>query len=119
MLILCALGRHSGYWTYADPEDRHSCRQFRLCQRPGCNSTEERVWHDYQIPADGRVRYLTDDECYAQGACTRCGVYGGNMRTIHDWSDFQRDWDGDGQLTMVRSCKHCGGWQSKVPVYID
>ena len=119
MSILCALGRHTGYWTFADPEDRRSCRQFRLCQRVDCHATEERVWHDFQIPPDGRVRYLTDDDCYAQGACTRCGVYGGNMRTIHDWAPYQREWDNDGDLFMIRTCNHCGGSQTKLPVYID
>ena len=120
MSILCALGRHDGYWTYADPQDRHSCRQFRLCQRAGCNATEERVGHDFQVPPDGRVRYLNDDNCYAQGACTRCGVYGGFFpREMHAWADYQFDWNSDGQRIKIRSCNHCPAVQEVVAVYVD
>lgn len=115
MPILCALGRHSGYWTYADPEDRHSCRQFRLCQRPGCNSTEERVWHDYQFPPDGRVRYSSDEQCWAQGTCTRCGQHGGYIQEVHAWGPFTPRWDEDGTMVVWRVCGHCGRYEEKYP----
>lgn len=77
------------------------------------------MWHDFQIPPDGRVRYINDDDCYAQGACTRCGTYGGQFREIHDWAPYQTDWNGDGQMIKVRSCNHCPGYQERAAVYID
>ena len=119
MSLLCLVGRHAGYWSYADPADRHSCRQFRLCQRKDCHATEDRVWHDFQIPADGRVRYVTEDECWAQGACTRCGMFGGITREIHRWGDFQTDWNGDGEMIKIRHCLHCPGYQERTAVYVD
>lgn len=115
MPILCALGRHTGYWSYSDPADPHSCRQFRLCQRANCNATEERVWHDVQFPPDGRVRYLSDGDCWAQGICRRCGVPAGILQTVHQWGPFTPKWDEDGAMIVWRVCGHCGCYEEKYP----
>jgi hypothetical protein len=115
MSILCLFGRHDGYWSYADPDDHHSCRQFRLCQRTGCKATEERVWHDIQFPPDGRVRYLADEDCWAQGACTRCGTYGGQVQVVHRWGPFTPRWDDDGRMVVWHVCGHCGRYEEKIP----
>jgi hypothetical protein len=117
--FLCALGRHSGYWSYADPADPHSCRQFRLCQRRTCNATEERVWHDHQIPPDGRVYYVSDEDCQAMGVCTRCGNIGGYKGIVHRWGDFQHQWNDDGELEAIQYCRHCPAYRVRPSVPVE
>lgn len=114
---MCLLGRHNGPFEYLNDTE---CRQRRLCTRVGCDSIEYRQLHDFEVPADGRIRYVNDSECWIQGVCRRCQRWGGNLyREMHDWAPFQRALDNDGVVVMERTCNHCGGYQQKTPVYVE
>lgn len=113
MSILCALGRHTGYWTYPNPD---SCHQVRLCQRRDCTSTEERLHHELLVPANpAEIRYWTDDACWARGVCTRCRQLGGPITEIHDWGNFTPKWDEDNRMIVWHVCNHCGRYEEKIP----
>lgn len=119
MSILCALGRHTGYWSSADPANPNSCRQFRLCQRTGCEATETRTAHNFRIPPDGRVMYINDDDCRAHGVCSRCGEIGGYFGPVHRWSDNQQNWNDDSELVVTQYCLHCPAYRVRHSVPVE
>ena len=116
MSLLCLIGRHAGYWSYTNDG---SCNQVRFCTRTDCDSTEQRAGHDYQIPPDGRVLYVGDDNCYAKGICTRCGQAGGFVGVVHKRGDWQHDWTDDSEFMAIRFCGHGAVYERKVSGPVD
>lgn len=112
--MLCRLGYHTGPWV---PTTGDTCDTIRRCRR--CGDAEYDKRHNFQVRADGLVRYVTDDECWAQNPCLRCGEFGGPTLEMHKWSPYQRVLNSDGNVIMERTCDHCGGYQQKAPVYVD
>lgn len=114
---MCAFGYHSGNWRWAG--NGNTCKQVKHCQRHPCDYVGERMVHDHQATRDGRVIYVSDDDCYAKGECTRCGHIGGSLGIVHRWGPFSEVWNDGDQLMARRYCAHCAAHEDKVSVPVD
>lgn len=105
----CNLGFHRGPWN---PTPGNPCEERRRC--PRCTTVETRPVHAYELPADGRVIYVSDRDCQVRGQCTRCGHIGGALGVIHHWGPFSTVRPNSDQTVVRRYCQHCGGHDERV-----
>lgn len=115
--FLCALGYHSGTWVNSPPDG--PCVQRRMCRR--CSDEDTRTVHDHQLPPDGRLLYVNqDDDCYVYGVCTRCHNIGGRFGPKHNWGDNQYRYDDDeGLMYAWQGCRHCPAIRERAAVPIE
>lgn len=113
--FLCSLGYHTGPWVITVAG---ACDQHRICTR--CNTTERRMVHDFQVPPDGRVTYVSDEDCQARGECTRCGRLGDyGLAIVHRWGDYQHRWNDDSELEAIQFCRHCPAYRVRPSVPVE
>lgn len=115
--ILCAFGLHGGTWV--DDPQRGPCAQRRMCTR--CTAEPRRIVHDHQLPPDGRLIYVDDeDDCYVHGVCTRCGNIGGRLGPYHRWANNESRYDEEAaQIIFWQPCLHCRAYRERPAVPVE
>jgi hypothetical protein len=89
----CALGFHTGEWSYL--HDR-SCQQTRICSH--CQVASQQLVHDWQS-----WEYESSDDCRMARRCGRCAET--ETKVDHVWSSPL--YESDESCALVRPCSRC------------